>query len=322
MLDLPKAWTTQPIQRRRSSIFLPSTTKIQILRQQGPQTETPKNHPLPICVMAKIAKRKNAGLQRAIRQLTTIAIFFAMQSCEYLKVTQAKKRQTDILHLCNLHFFKDGILIKHNNPHLEFSDCISITFEMQKKDMKNDTVMQMSLGDVNMCLVRMRAAIFCRIRPYEGTNNDTPISAFWQFNRINHVTSKQVIATMKGAIQAIGKDVLPIKKEEISTHSIRLGAAMAMFLGNCSVCLIMMIGLWSSEAFLGYIQKQVEQFSHNVFKRMTKHMFHRHITTYTTPSVSHLDPRQRNKPNNAKRSRNVDGNMTQQARLPPFALCN
>jgi hypothetical protein len=120
---------------------------------------------------------------------------------------------------------------------------------MQKKDKKNDTVTQMLSGDVNMCPVRMRAAIACRIRSYKGTNDNTPISAFCQFNRINHVTSKQVVVAMKDAIQAIGKDVLHIKKEEIGMHLIRLGA-MAMFLGNCSVCLIMMIGHWSSNAFL------------------------------------------------------------------------
>jgi hypothetical protein len=161
-----------------------------------------------------------------------------------------------------------------------------------------------------MCPVRMGAAIVCRIRSYEGTNDDTPISAFQKFNRINHVTSKQVIAAMKDAIQAIGKDVLHIKKEEIGLHSIRSGTAMAMFLGNCLVCPIMMIGRWSSNAFLRYIQKQVKQFSHNVSKRMTKHMFHWHIPTYTTPSVSHLDPRQRSNPNNAETRRNVGGDMT------------
>jgi hypothetical protein len=117
-----------------------------------------------------------------------------------------------------------------------------ITFEIQKKDEKNNIVMQVLLGDVNMCPVRMGAAIIRRIRFYKKTNDDTPISAFWQFNRINHVTSKQVIAAMKDTIQAIGKNILSIKKEEISMHSIRSGTAMAMFLGDCSVCLIMMIG--------------------------------------------------------------------------------
>jgi hypothetical protein len=120
----------------------------------------------------------------------------------------------------------------------------------------------MSSGDV----IRMGAAIVRRIRCYKGANNNTPISAFWQFNRINHVTSKQVIAAMKDVIQAIGEDVLHIKKEEIGMHSIRLGAAVAIFLGNCSVCLIIMIGCWSSNTFLRYISKQVEQSSHNISK--------------------------------------------------------
>ncbi len=191
---------------------------------------------------------------------------------------------------------------------------------MQKKDEKNDTVTQMASGDVNMCPVRMAAAIVCRIQSYNKTDNNTPISAFLQFGHINHVTSKQVIATMRDEVQAIGEDVLHIEKSKIGMHSIRSGAAMAMFLSNCSVCLIMMIGCWSSNAVLRYIRKQVEQFSHNVSLKMAKQMFHRHIPTYTSPSVPNHHPRQRNHPNNAKTRRNVGGDMTRQARLPPFAL--
>jgi hypothetical protein len=92
-------------------------------------------------------------LQQAIGQLTTLAIFFAMRSCKYLKVTQAEKQRTKILRLRNLRFFKNGKLVEHDDPHLEFSDCISITFKMQKKDKKNDTITQMASGDVNMCPV-------------------------------------------------------------------------------------------------------------------------------------------------------------------------
>jgi hypothetical protein len=191
---------------------------------------------------------------------------------------------------------------------------------MQKKDEKNDTVTQKASGDINMCPVWMAASIIRLYRSYKGSNENTPISTFWRLSRIDHVTSAQVIAAMKDAIAAIGEDVLYIKKLEIGTHSIRSGAAMAMFLSDCSVCQIMMIGRWSSDAFLLYIRKQVEQFSHNVSKRMTTQMFHRHIPTYTTPTVSNLDPRQRNNPNNAETRRNVGGNMTRQARLPPFAL--
>ena len=141
-------------------------------------------------------------------------------------------------------------MIEHNDPHLEFSDCISVTFKIQKKDEKNDTVTQRASGDINMCPIQMAAAIVRRIRSYEKANDNTPISAFWRFNQIDHVTSAQVTAAMKDAIVAIGEDTLNIKKSEIGTHSIRSGAAMAMFLSDCSVCQIMMIGHWSSDAFL------------------------------------------------------------------------
>ncbi|KAL7448034.1 hypothetical protein ACHAWC_000300 [Mediolabrus comicus] len=94
---------------------------------------------------------------------------------------------------------------------------------------------------------------------------------------------------------------------------------MAMFLGECPVYTIMMIGRWSSDAFLRYIRKQVEQFSHNVSRRMLSHKFYRHIPDYS-PHTTHLDPRQRNHPSNAETRRNIGGRQLQQARLPAFSL--
>ena len=65
---------------------------------------------------------------------------------------------------------------------------------------------------------------------------------------------------------------------------------MAMYLGECPVYKITMIGRWSSDAFLRYIGKQVEQFSHKVSTRMLTFETHRHIPE--PPRVSNLDPRQ------------------------------
>ena len=52
---------------------------------------------------------------------------------------------------------------------------------------------------------------------------------------------------------------------------------------------------------------------------MLTHMFHRHIPNYTPPTVSHLDPRQHNHPDNASTRINVWGDMVRQARLTAFA---
>ena len=74
---------------------------------------------------------------------------------------------------------------------------------------------------------------------------------------------------------------------------------MAMYLGECPVYTIMMIGKWSSDAFLLYTRKQVEKFSHNISKRMIKLQFYRHIPDQE-PAGSHTDPCQNNYPENAE----------------------
>ena len=74
---------------------------------------------------------------------------------------------------------------------------------------------------------------------------------------------------------------------------------MAMYLGECQVYTIMMIGQCSSDVFLRYIRKQVEKFSHNVSRRIIRFQFYRHISDIE-PAVSHLYPIQRNQQDNTK----------------------
>jgi hypothetical protein len=98
---------------------------------------------------------------------------------------------------------------------LEYADCVSVTFEMQKKDEKGDTVTQIATGDVLLCPVRMWAAIVRRIWGYPGSTWDTKVSTIWN--------------------ELFGWEKLNIKPGDIGTHSIRSGAAMAMYLGDIPV---------------------------------------------------------------------------------------
>jgi hypothetical protein len=150
---------------------------------------------------------------------------------------------------------------------LEYCESVSITFEWQKKDEKDDTVTQLASGDALLC-PRQWAALVKSIRSYPGATDDTPVSAVWRHDRIEHVTSGEMVSALRAAVVSIGEEKLGFKSEEVGTYSIRSGAAMAMYLGECPVYTIMLIGRWSSDASLRYIRKQVEQFSHNVSKRM------------------------------------------------------
>ena len=56
-------------------------------------------------------------------------------------------------------------------------------------------------------------------------------------------------------------------------------------------------------------------------RRMSRFRFHRHIPVLE-PAVSHLDPRERNYPDNAKKRSNIGGNLSRRVRLPVMSLYN
>ena len=125
---------------------------------------------------------------------------------------------------------------------------------------------------------------------------------------------------LKATVAAIGIDKLGFGPDDIGTHSIRAGSAMAMYLDGVPVFTIMLMGRWSSDAFLKYIWRQeVEQFSHNVASRMIKNQHFYHIPAFL-PTVSAEDPRQHNHPTNFATRQNLGRNLTSQARMASFAL--
>ena len=82
---------------------------------------------------------------------------------------------------------------------------------------------------------------------------------------------------LETATETVGYEHLNLNKGDIGTHSVHSGAAMTMYLGDVPFYLIVIISRWSSYVFLRYIQKQVEQFTHNVSKRMITHQYFRYI---------------------------------------------
>ena len=244
-------------------------------RKKDPKEKQQKA--LPASVLLETAKLQLTETQRAVSQLSIGAFYFACRSCEYVKVQQAEMRRTDILRLRNIQFRRYNRVLRHDNPELEYADCVSLTFEMQKKDEKHDTVTQYCTEHEIMCPVRAWAAVVKRIRGYPGANSDTPVSAVWRNGRIQHITSQDIIDGINRGAEAVGWDLLGLNKGDFGTHSIRSGGAMAMYLDEIPIYTIMLIGRWSSDAWLRYIRKQVDQFSNNVARRMNKHMHYRHL---------------------------------------------
>ena len=183
-----------------------------------------------------------------------------------------------------------------------------------------ETITQHCSGDRVLCPVRAAASIVQRIRQYKTHTDTTTINAFLlPSGKMSYISSKMVRDALRAAVTTIGEAKLGFRATNVGTHSLRSGGAMAMHLAEIPVYTIMIIGRWSSDAFLRYIRKQVAQFSQNISKRMLATQSFIHVPTLDE-RVSHLDPRTRNNVNNAQTRLNVGGQPTLSTRLPAFAM--
>ena len=210
-------------------------------------------------------------LDRAMTQLTISAGFFACRSCEYSRVPKRDQKRTKLLCLRNIRFFKEGRLITSPSADLEFAESVAVTFEMQKNEDKNETVVHGWTDDPVLCPVKQWAGLVNRVWSYPGTTTDTSVCVVWRHDRPEQISNRQIVLALRAACTTIDSAVLGFEPHEIGTHSLCSGAAMEMYLAGVPVYTIMLLGRWSSDAFLRYIRKQVEQFSRDVAQKMLTH---------------------------------------------------
>jgi hypothetical protein len=91
-----------------------------------------------------------------------------------------------------------------------------------------------------------------------------------------------VLQKIWSAVKSLGKDKLRFTVDEVGTHSNRSGGAMGMYLTGTPVYTIMLMGRWSSDAFMRYIRKQVLDMSHGISSKMITYE-----EFYTIPDCVH-----------------------------------
>ena len=130
---------------------------------------------LPFFVLEELAKRQVSELDKGVSQLTICAGFFACRSCEYSKVPRREMKRTKLLCLRNIRFFEDGRLLSTPSANLEFANSVAVTFEMQKNDMKHETIIHGRTDHPVLCPVKQWARIVNRIWSYQGTTENTTV---------------------------------------------------------------------------------------------------------------------------------------------------
>ena len=127
-----------------------------------------------------------------------------------------------------------------------------------------------------MCPVRALAALVIRIRGYASVRihwtKNVGINALaseHDVNGLEGISSKEVLRQLRDAAAAVGERRLGFPVDRIGTHSIRAGAAMAMFLAGVPCETIQLIGRWRSRTFMKYLRIQVTASTLGVTTKMT-----------------------------------------------------
>jgi hypothetical protein len=196
------------------------------------------------------------------------ALFFAMRSCEYTKVTGTCRTKT--LTLADIKFHRLRHQLGHLDSELHLANTVSITFRYQKRDERDDTITQHRTLDPTLCPVKAWAYTVRRLLLIPGSNSSTTIDTFMDpsTGQPSRFTAAGLLALYRTNARAMGEENLGFPAELIGTHSNRSAAAMAMYLNGIPTYTIMILGRWSSDAFLLYIRKQVQEFSRGVSTRM------------------------------------------------------
>ncbi len=204
--------------------------------------------------------------EAVVAEIAIAAYFFAMRSCEITET--ATPGRSKIVRLKGI-VFRDARHreIPHSSPQeLRMARRVTVTFENQKNGLKMDKRTHERTGDNVMCPVRRLSSLVLRVlESVPESGPESPVSTIRKGEGARVITSSELRWGLRSACtKGGGVSTFGYCANEIGTRSIRSGAAMGLFLMDHPVAKIMILGRWSSDAFLDYIRPQVLEWTNQL----------------------------------------------------------
>ena len=109
-------------------------------------------------------------------------------------------------------------MITRNAKNLHYADTLTVTFENQKSDERNESVTMHRTGDKFMCQVIALANIVKIICTYPKTSVASQINLLLIGRRIHEMKSPQMVEKLCSAGRLVTEENLDFSVMEIGTH--------------------------------------------------------------------------------------------------------
>ena len=136
---------------------------------------------------------------------------------------------------------------------------------MQKNLEANEKISNHSSGS-DLCPIKSWNYVLQVLKKQHGNIDKIDVNNF----KHNIIKNTDITRTIKAAIRVASTANTNLKPSNFGPHSIRCGAALAMYLNKVSVVDIMLQGRWSSDAFLLYIKREILELSSGISSKMVE----------------------------------------------------
>jgi hypothetical protein len=215
---------------------------------------------------------RRSSKRQAIADLINIAFYFLLRVGEYTHHS-IKGRKTVPFRVQDI-TFRDahGNLIPNTAalPDLLMATEATMRIPNQKNGVKGQCIHNECTGTPSSPIKSLARRVHHIL-----SHGAPPSTHIYHYKESSHrhwkyIDARQINSTLKEAANVIGLYKLGYTRDDISSHSLHAGGAMAMYLNGVPTTTIQKQGRWKSNTFLMYIHEQISAFAAGVSIKMSQ----------------------------------------------------
>ena len=214
---------------------------------------------------------------QAVGDLVDIAFYYLLRVGEYTYSPPKNRTRTQRFRVKDVTFRRaDHSIIPNTAPLVELLSAAHATLRIsnQKNGKRGQCIHHHCTGLATSpikALARRVAHIMAHTH-----NHNTALSTYFELPWLpKQVLPSHINTALKDTVTRLGLQQFGFTRQNVSSHSLRAGGAMAMKLNGIDSITIKKHGRWSSNTFLEYIHEQIGAFTAGVAAQMSHYIpFH------------------------------------------------